>query len=96
MLVLQAGEEGFQVHLVGDVPLALEVAHPVHGLLDVAPGGQHELVEETQEIHPGEERLDELGVQIEVLVPQLISPRLPRPPPTFLRGFKSWNLTISL
>ena len=39
---------------------------------------------------------DERWIEVEVLVPQLISPRLPRPPPTFLRGLRSWNLTISL
>ncbi len=57
VLVLQAGEERFEIDLLGQVPLLLEIAHPVHRLLDVAAGRQHELVEQAQEVEAGEERL---------------------------------------
>ena len=64
LLVFQAREEGLQVDCVRRCALALEVAHPVMAS-STSPRGQHELVEEAQEVHPGEERLDELGIEVE-------------------------------
>jgi len=62
LLILQAGEEGIQIDLLRDVALLLQVAHPVHRLVDVAARGEHELVEQAQEVEPGEDRLDQGGV----------------------------------
>jgi hypothetical protein len=50
------------------VPLGLQVAHPVHRLLDVAAGRQHELVEQAHEVEAGEDRLDQRGVEVQVLM----------------------------
>jgi hypothetical protein len=85
VLVFQGGEEGVQVQILGEMALLLEVAHPLHGLVDVAAGGQDELVEQPEQVEPGEDLLNQLGVQIDVLMPHDVIPRsvdVPAPAPS--------------
>ncbi len=68
VLLLERGEEAVEIDLLGDVALLLQVAHPLHRLLDVAARGQHQLVEQPQQVEAGEELPDQLGIEVEVLV----------------------------
>ena len=68
VLLLERGEEARQVDRLVDVALLLQVAHPFHRLLDVAARGQDELVEGAQQVEPGEELAQQLGVEVEVAV----------------------------
>src|SRR6202011_4215443 len=68
VLFLERGEELVEVELLRQVALALQVAHPVHRLLDIAAGGQDQLVEQPQQVEAGEDPADQLRVEVEVLV----------------------------
>jgi hypothetical protein len=68
LLLLQGGEEGLEIDVLRDVPLLLKVTHPVHGLVDVSGARQDELVEQAQEVEPGEDRPDQLGIEVQILM----------------------------
>src|SRR5581483_9619630 len=69
---LELRHERLEVDRRVDHPLALQALHPLEGLLDVAAGRQQQLLEEAHEVHPLQELLQELGVEVGVAVPHRV------------------------
>jgi len=62
-------EERLQVDRLVEIPLLLQVPHPVLGLFRVAARGEEKLVPDALQVEVGEKPLDQLGIEMEVPVP---------------------------
>ena len=68
-LALELVEEGFEVERRIEIALLLQVPHPAHRLLGIAPGGEHQMVPDPHQVEPGQDRTQQVGIEVEVTVP---------------------------